>query len=264
MATKHKSRVLFPTLGYKGHGRNAQPEEMPVQARFLIRLATACWQSGCKYDVNWSFTEGRMWATITAEGNIPEAKPLPKAPKEKPVATWKPNPYDAEYRLNVGKDLKGKELSGFILTHSSGLALVRFGSSESGSVESNDGDGRRISEGWNLVHTASLLPIGTGPLSLQKATAALLYAASLPVDWKLPDGAIQKHPNARRAMWEVLAQHVASKHTRQQMEARLKSCDPYVSVEKPKPELKPIMLPVQDRWGRTTYVRYDPSAECVA
>lgn len=260
MATKHRSMVLFPSLGYKGYGRNAQPDEMPKQARFLIRLATACWQSGCKYDVNWSFADGRMWATITAEGNIPEAKPLPKAPKEKPVAAWKPNPYEAEYRLCVGKDLKGKELCGFILPHSSGLALVRFGTSESGAVESNEADGRRITEGWNLVHTASLLPLGVGALSLQKAAAALLYAASLPVDWKLPDGAIQKHPNTRRATSDVASQHAASKHTRQQMEARLKSADPYVSIEKPKPEPKPIMLPVQDRWGRTTYVRYDPAA----
>jgi hypothetical protein len=46
-----------------------------------------------------------MSATIqVSSDNIPLPKPLPKAPKAKPVQHWKPSVFDAVYRLDAYHD----------------------------------------------------------------------------------------------------------------------------------------------------------------
>jgi hypothetical protein len=52
-------------------------------------MAYACRNSGVPYDVQWTQAEnGTIAATVTATGDIPMPKALPKPPKAKPVSDW--------------------------------------------------------------------------------------------------------------------------------------------------------------------------------
>jgi hypothetical protein len=71
-------------------GRAWKPEPITDQFRFIVRMAYACGAHGVAYDVGWIKRNGTMLATITASGKIPVPKPLPKPPKLKLVADWRP------------------------------------------------------------------------------------------------------------------------------------------------------------------------------
>ena len=82
-----------------------------------------------------------MRATITATGNIPMPKPLPKAPKLKIVSDWKPAIWDAAYRLDAYHDgTLNRMRPGFVIEHSCGLSLVH--PSESGELGVTEHGGR--------------------------------------------------------------------------------------------------------------------------
>lgn len=180
---KHRSTVFFPELKCKFAGKRVVRDEMSKQARFLIRMALACHDNGVAYDVKWErrgIGEGAFFAaTLTAEGNLPMPKPFPKPPRAK-VATWKPDIMgEASYRINANAP-KAEPHSGWIIEHSSGLCLVKFGQSDSGELVAPEGED--IRDGWMVTHTATLLGAGM-KLGFQTACKALIHLASLWNGW---------------------------------------------------------------------------------
>jgi len=114
-------------------GRAWKPDPITAQFRFIVRMAVACHDHQVPYDLAWAVEDRRMRATITATGKIPTPRALPKPPKPKLVSDWKPAIWDAEYRLDAFYDASLKRMRpGFVIAHSSGLALVH--PSESGEL----------------------------------------------------------------------------------------------------------------------------------
>ena len=136
-----------------------------------------------------------MRATITATGNIPMPKPLPKPPKLKIVSDWKPAIWDAEYRLEAYHDgTLNRMRPGFVIAHSCGLSLVH--PSESGELGVTEhGANEDIRQGWLVTHTASGKGFGL-TLNFKRATDALLLAASFAVDWTRTWPRSQPIPNS--------------------------------------------------------------------
>jgi len=145
-----------------------------------------------------------MSATITATGKIPTPKPLPKAPKLKLVSDWKPAIWDAEYRLEAYYDsTRNRQCPGFIIEHSCGLSLVH--PSESGELGVTEhGANEDIRQKWFVTHVASGKGFGL-TLNFNRATAALLLAASFPVDWTQDAGTFKTNSEIRRAGNTVIA-----------------------------------------------------------
>jgi hypothetical protein len=194
-------------------GRAWKPEEITNQFRFIIRMAHACNEQHVPYDLAWGIRDGRMAATITASGNIPMPKPLPKPPKAKPVSGWKPSVFDAEYRLDAWAE-KDKSRPGFVIAHSCGLSLVH--PSEDGEL---GGDNQDIRQDWRITHTASGLGFGLS-LSFKRATDALLLAASFGVDWTQDVEVLKTNPEFRRAGYSVQAAY-STGHDRDSAKRRL-------------------------------------------
>jgi hypothetical protein len=145
-----------------------------------------------------------MAATITAAGKIPTPKPLPKPPKLKLVPDWKPAIWDAEYKLDAWDDSKlGRKRPGFVIAHSCGLSLVH--PCESGELGVTEhGADEDIRHNWMITHSASGKGFGL-TLNFNRATAALLLAASFPVDWTQDAESLKSNPELRRAGNTVLA-----------------------------------------------------------
>lgn len=147
-----------------------------------------------------------MRATVTAWGAIPTFKPLPKPPRPKPVAMWKPAIWDAVYRLDAYHDAtRNRRCPGFIIAHSCGLALVHPSESGELGIDVHGGD-EDIRHNWLLTHTASGLGFGLR-LTFKRAVDALLLAASFPVDWTQPADAIKASMDFRRAGNSVIAKY---------------------------------------------------------
>ena len=201
--TTHRSTAFVKSLNDRVWQRGAF-EPITPQFRFIVRMAYGCHTHGVPYDVAWRFFDGRMSATVIVTGNVPTPKPLPKAPKAKPVATWKPAIWDADYRLDAYGDPKqpGKKCSGFVIAHSSGLSLVH--PSTTGELGVGDCGDEDIRQGWFVIHSASGKGFGL-TLNFKRATDALLLAASFPVDWTQDADLIATQPEFKRAGYTVLA-----------------------------------------------------------
>jgi hypothetical protein len=100
--TAHRSTAYVESSEARHHWR--KPEPITNQFRFIVRMAYACHEHQVPYDLAWNIADGVMRATITATGNIPTPRPLPKAPRLKIVADWKPAIWDAAYRLEAYHD----------------------------------------------------------------------------------------------------------------------------------------------------------------
>jgi len=148
----------------------------------------------------------RWYAVLTATGDIPMPKPFPKAPKAVQVnRDWRPNLFaEASYRANVGRmPGTGKEQSGWIIEHSSGLSLVKFGQSDTGELKADD-DCNPL-EGWRLTHTKSLLGFGIiGKFS--RMVTALCFTAPL-TDWTASVEELGKLPTFKRIGLMVEAEY---------------------------------------------------------
>jgi hypothetical protein len=164
-------------------------------------MAYACHENGVPYVLTWGLADSVMSATITATGdNIPMPKPLPKAPKLKPITNWKPSIWEAVYRLDAYHDVNLKRrCPGFVIKHSCGLSLVH--PSDSDEMGGDDAD---IRQNWRVTHTASGLGFGL-TLSFKRAADALLLAASFGVDWNRDADSIKGDIECRRAGNTVLA-----------------------------------------------------------
>jgi hypothetical protein len=167
-------------------------------------MAYACHERNVPYDLAWDRHESVMRATITATGNIPMPKPLPKAPKLKIVSDWKPAIWDAVYRLDAYHDgTLHRMRPGFVIAHSCGLSLVH--PSESGELGVTEhGADEDIRQGWLVTHTASGKGFGL-TLNFKRATDALLLAATFAVDWTQDTEALATNPEFRRAGYGVQA-----------------------------------------------------------
>jgi hypothetical protein len=177
-----------------------EPDPITNQFRFIVRMAVACHEREVPYVLTWGLANGTMAATITATGDIPMPKSLPKPPKVKVVADWKASIWDAAYRLDAYHDANLKRrCPGFVIEHSCGLSLVH--PSESDELGGDDSD---IRQNWRITHTGSGLGFGL-TLSFKRATDALLLAASFGVDWAVAAESIKANPEARRAGNTVLA-----------------------------------------------------------
>jgi hypothetical protein len=185
-------------------GRAWKPDPITSQFRFIVRMAYACHQGNVPYDLTWDRHESSMRATITATGNIPVPKPLPKAPKLKIVSDWKPAIWDAVYRLDAYHDgTLNRMRPGFVISHSCGLSLVH--PSESGELGVTEhGADEDIRQGWLVTHTASGKGFGL-TLSFKRATDALLLAATFAVDWTQDVATLATNPEFRRAGYSVQA-----------------------------------------------------------
>ena len=182
---------------WKGHGR---VDSITNQFRFVIRMAVACHEHNVPFVLVWGITDGIMSATITATGNIPMPKPLPKPPKLKIVADWKPSIWEAVYRLDAYHDVNLKRrCPGFVIEHSCGLSLVH--ASDSDELGGDDSD---IRQNWRVTHAGSGLGFGL-TLNFKRATDALLLAASFAVDWTQDADAIKHDLACRRAGNTVIA-----------------------------------------------------------
>src|SRR5260370_39623130 len=91
----HRSTAYVKPINQRG--RTWKPDPITNQFRFIVRMAYACNENGVPYVLTWGLANGIMAATISASGDIPMAKPLPKRPKLKLVADWKPSIWDAAY-----------------------------------------------------------------------------------------------------------------------------------------------------------------------
>jgi hypothetical protein len=172
----HRSMAYVRPINERG--RAWKPDPITSQFRFVVRMAFACYERGVPYVLTWGLADGVMSATITAAGDIPTPKPLPKAPKLKVVANWKPSIWEAVYRLEAYHDANLKRrCPGFVIEHSCGLSLVH--PSESDELGGDDAD---IRQNWRVTQTGSGLGFGL-TLNFKRATDALLLAASFPVDW---------------------------------------------------------------------------------
>jgi hypothetical protein len=203
----HRSTAYVKAISdrFTGTGPGRYPKYDPItsQFRFIVRLAHACHLSGTEYDLTWKLAEGRMAVSITAIGHVPDARPIPKPPKPRPIAPWKPAIWDGEYRLDAYHDATLKRLMpGFVIAHSCGLSLVH--PSESGELGVGVyGADEDIRANWLLTHSQSGRGFGLG-LSFKRAVAALELAASFGIDWTQPVEALQG-PEFRRAGYTVLS-----------------------------------------------------------
>jgi hypothetical protein len=149
-----------------------------------------------------------MHATITAAGEIPTPKPLPKPPKLKLVSAWKPAIWDAEYRLEAYHDANLKRMRpGFVIAHSCGLSLVHPSDSGELGVTEHGAD-EDIRQHWLVTHSASGLGFGL-TLNFKRATDALLMAASFPV-WAQDVELLKPNAEFRRAGNTVIAAYGTS------------------------------------------------------
>jgi hypothetical protein len=181
-------------------GRTWKPDPITAQFRFIVRMAYACHERQVSYDVAWSLQDRRMRATITATGEIPMPKPLPKPPTLKQVSNWKPAIWDAVYRLDAYHDAKRRRrCPGFVIEHSCGLSLVH--PSESDELGGDDVD---IRQNWRVTHTGSGLGFGL-TLNFKRAMDALLLAASFAVDWTEDADTLKSNPDFHRAGYSVQA-----------------------------------------------------------
>jgi hypothetical protein len=200
--TTHRSTAYVKSSDARQHWR--KPEPITNQFRFIVRMAYACYERQVPYDLIWNVVDGVMSATITATGNIPTPKPLPKAPKLKIVADWKPAIWDAVYRPDAYHDVSLNRMRpGFVIEHSCGLSLVH--PSESGELGVTEyGGDEDIRQNWLVTHTASGRGFGL-TLNFKRATDALLLAASFPVDWTQDVSILNSNPEFRRAGNTVVA-----------------------------------------------------------
>jgi hypothetical protein len=76
---RHRSMAYVKPISERG--RNSKPNSITNQFRFIVRMAYACHEQNVPYDLIWNRQDSQMAATITATGNIPMPKPLPKPPK---------------------------------------------------------------------------------------------------------------------------------------------------------------------------------------
>jgi len=198
--TSHRSMAYVKAIGDRG--RAWKPDPITSQFRFIVRMASACHERNVPYDLTWDRHESVMRATVTATGNIPIPKPLPKAPRLKIVSDWKPAIWDAVYRLNAYHDATLNRMRpGFVIAHSCGLSLVH--PSESGELGVTEhGADEDIRQGWLVTHTASGKGFGL-TLSFKRATDALLLAASFAVDWIQDVAPLYTNPEFRRAGYSV-------------------------------------------------------------
>jgi hypothetical protein len=190
------------SIGDRGRAWKLDP--ITNQFRFIVRMAYACHERNVPYDLTWDRHASAMRATITATGNIPMPKPLPKAPKLKVVPDWKPAIWDAVYRLDAYYDASLNRMRpGFVIAHSCGLSLVH--PSESGELGVTEhGADEDIRQGWLVTHTASGKGFGL-TLSFKRATDALLLAATFGVDWTRDVATLATNPEFRRAGYTVQA-----------------------------------------------------------
>jgi hypothetical protein len=200
--TTHRSTAYVKSSQARHHWR--KPEPITSQFRFIVRMANACHERQVPYDLTWNRADGVMRATITATGNIPMPKPLPKAPKLKIVSDWKPAIWDAVYRLEAYHDgALNRMRPGFVIEHSCGLSLVH--PCESGELgETEYGADEDIRQRWFVTHTASDRGFGL-TLNFKRATDALLLAASFAVDWTQDADTLKANPEFRRAGYTVQA-----------------------------------------------------------
>jgi hypothetical protein len=200
--TRHKSTAYVHANTTRG--RNWKPAPITPQFRFVLRMAAACHERGVPYEVTWNRDASLMRATITASGNLPMPKPLPRPPKLKLVSSWKPAIWDAEYKLEAYHDSSLKRLRpGFVIAHSCGLSLVH--PSESGELGVTEhGESEDIRQNWLITHTASGRGFGL-TLTFKRAGDALLLAASLPVDWTQGVDVLAASPDFQRAGNTVIA-----------------------------------------------------------
>jgi len=99
----HRSTAYVKPINQRG--RAWKPDPITNQFRFIVRMAYACHERDVPYVLTWGLADGVMSATIqVSSDNIPLPKPLPKAPKAKPVQHWKPSVFDAVYRLDAYHD----------------------------------------------------------------------------------------------------------------------------------------------------------------
>jgi hypothetical protein len=196
----HRSTAYVKAIDQRG--RAWKPDPITNQFRFIMRMAYACHERNVPYVLTWGLADGIMSATITASGDIPMPKPLPKPPKLKIVADWKPSIWDAAYRLDAYHDANLKRrCPGFVIAHSCGLSLVH--PSDSDELGGDDAD---IRQNWRVTHSGSGLGFGL-TLNFKRATDALLLAASFGVDWTMDADSIKSNPEARRAGNTVIASY---------------------------------------------------------
>ena len=201
--TSHRSVASVKSIGDRG--RAWKPDPITTQFRFIIRMAVACHTANVPYDLTWKPTDGVMAATITATGNIPMPKPLPKPARLKIVSDWKPTVWDAVYRLEAYHDgALNRMRPGFVIEHSCGLSLIH--PSESGELGVTEhGANEDIRQGWLVTHSASGKGFGL-TLSFKRATDALLLATTFAVDWKQDPDTLKVNPEFRRAGYTVQAE----------------------------------------------------------
>jgi hypothetical protein len=197
----HRSTAYVKSINQRG--RTWKPEPITNQFRFIVRMAVACAERNVPYVLTWGLADGVMAATIHVSGDqIPTPKPLPKAPKLKAVADWKPSIWDAAYRLDAYHDANLKRrCPGFVIEHSCGLSLVH--PSESDELGGDDSD---IRQNWRVTHTASGLGFGL-TLNFKRATDPLVLAASFPVDWTMDADTLKLNPEFRKAGYTVQAEY---------------------------------------------------------
>lgn len=200
---QHRSTAYIKSSGARFNWRKVEP--ITNQFRFIVRMAYACHAQNVQYDLTWKRTDhGHIVATITASGNIPMPKPLPKPCKPRRVSDWKPAIWDAEYRLDAYGDPSqpGKKRPGFVIAHSCGLSLVH--PSETGELGVGEYGDEDIRQTWFVIHTASGKGFGL-TLNFNRATEALLLAASFPLDWTQAVEIVSKQPEFKRAGYTVQA-----------------------------------------------------------
>lgn len=242
--TKHRSTVIIPD--YKARVSGYKLAEISKQARFVVRLAVACYNAGVTYGMKWELNAGRMLATITAEGNIPDAKPLAKE-KVTRVAAWKPVIFDAEYRADAIHTNAGMKPA-FVIEHSSGLCLMRPAESMELGIKADGAEDGDIRKGWRVNHSSGR---GFGlELNLARATAALLMAAELFDGWNTPMEQLQNNRECRIASIEVRAKY-DTHFDRERELARVPAVEveveapAAVEIEVPSVEVAAVMVPVE-------------------
>jgi len=206
--TRHKSQAYF-------HALSGARDEVSKQARFVLRMAVAWHAAGVAYNVTWERLDGRMLAKLEAEGDLPTPKPFPKVPATpKARESWKPRPFEAEYRLDALRGSTGKPIPGFVIEHSCGLALVKAGESESGELSADYG--KDILDGWSIIHSASKLGLGL-TLRFSRAKEALLYASTL-LDWTVNEETLKARymMRGRLAQQRILERFGASHQAKEQ------------------------------------------------
>jgi hypothetical protein len=191
----HRSTATIKPIAQRG--RTWKPDPITPQFRFVIRMAFACAERDVPYVLTWGLADGIMSATITATGNIPMPKPLPKLALAKPRRDWKPRMFEAEYRLDAWEGNKRKR-PGFVIAHSSGLSLVR--PSDTGEWPEED-----ARYGWRITHSASGLGFGVD-LPFSKAVIALSSVAGT-CDWTLPVEQLRQQAGFSRAGLMVQANY---------------------------------------------------------